>query len=94
MCTGNLRQSKLYYNLLNPMELSLKNTMKTEKKVKANDLVEVVGTGNSKFLKEGVKKTVHRVAADKLQAQGFAVLGGDPLPPKSGRNKKNDKLEM
>lgn len=62
--------------------------------VKADDLVEITGTGNNVFIKEGVKKTVHRIVAEKLVARGAATLGDEvAASPKRSKGKK-EKLEM
>lgn len=61
--------------------------------VKADDLVEVTGTGNNVFIKEGVKKTVHRIVAEKLVASGAVSIGDEVTSPKRSKGKK-DKLEM
>lgn len=37
-----------------------------ETKVKARDMVDVYGTGKSKFMPVGVKYNVHKLAAEKL----------------------------
>lgn len=67
----------------------------TERKVKADELVEVTGTGKSKFLKKDVKKIVHKVAAEKLLASGAATIGDAvPAKDKSGKDKGKGKLEM
>lgn len=44
-----------------------------EVKVKARDMVDVYGTGKSKFLALGVKTNVHKVAAEKLIEAGKAA---------------------
>lgn len=48
--------------------------MATEKKVKKDDLITVVGTGKVPFLPKGEKQTVHRIAGEKLIASGKAEL--------------------
>lgn len=50
---------------------------KDAKKVKKDDLVEVVGTGKSKFIKKGQKVTVHSIQAEKLIKSGKAGKSGD-----------------
>lgn len=64
-----------------------------DKKIKAGDLVEVTGTGNSPHLKEGAKKVVHEVVAAKLVQLGHASIGEPIDLPKRGKSKK-EKLEM
>lgn len=42
------------------------------KVVKFDDLVEIVGAKKAKQLKPGVRKTVHRILAEKLVKKGEA----------------------
>lgn len=66
-----------------------------DKKVKADDLVEITGTGKSKFLKKGVKKIVHKLAAEKLVASEAATIGDAvPAKDKSGKDKGKGRLDM
>lgn len=47
------------------------------KQVKKDDLVEIEGTGKSKFLAKGKKVSVHSVQAEKLVESGKAALVGE-----------------
>lgn len=51
--------------------------MAETKKVKKDDLVEVVGTGKSKFIKKGKNVTVHSIQAEKLIKSGKAEKSVD-----------------
>lgn len=65
----------------------------SEKKVKADDLVKITGTGKSKFLKKDKEKVVHKLAAEKLVASGAATLGEAVQKPAKEKEPK-DKLKM
>lgn len=53
-----------------------KNTSSASKdgvvKVKAEDMVDLIGTGNSRFIPEGKQFKAHVINAEKLVAKGAA----------------------
>ena len=57
-----MHEYKIYYK---------RNNMK-DGKVFAKDVVTVYGTGVGRFLAEGSKHVVHKIAAENLVAKGFA----------------------
>lgn len=71
--------------------------MAKEEKVKADDMVEITGTGTSGFLRENKKKIVHRLAAENLEAKGYVTIG-DVVPDEQISTRKGKKkakpLEM
>lgn len=71
------------------MEHTLGNTIKNQQ-VKADDLVEVTGTGKNEFLKDGEKHIVHRILGEELSGRGFVTIGDAQRNPKA--DKKGNKL--
>lgn len=65
----------------------------SEKKVKTDEMVQIIGNGSSKHLGEGVTKIVHQIVADKLVELGYASIG-DTVTTTKRKGKKKEKLEM
>lgn len=58
-----------------------------EEKVFADDVINVDGTGKSKFLLKGKTYTVHRILGERLMKSGKAKLSKDQPEPVDPRRK-------
>lgn len=54
-----------------------------ERLIKKNDMVNVVGTGNGRFIKKGAKLELHRTHADELVRKGAVKIVSDADPEKN-----------
>ncbi len=63
---------------------AIKTKSSSTRETRIGDLVEVTGTGTSRFLRKGAKTIVHKVAAETLVAQGKATIG---KPVEGGKNR-------